>query len=253
MFVIAIANQKGGVGKTATSINLAYSLATLGKSVLLIDFDPQANCDMALGKKTQTNGIYEALHGMDINSCVGATTHPNMFVMTSSQNLAAFEIELIEKPNREFKLHQALEKLAVKFDYILIDCSPALGLLTINAMVAANFVLIPVQPEIYSLNGVKLLMDTMRKVKNLWNPKLEMIGMLITMFQNTILHQQLKRELQDFFGDILFNTIIGRSISIAEAAATGNSAYNYSKHSNGAKAYMTLASEVIKRCESNNV
>lgn len=248
MKTIAIANQKGGVGKTTTAINLAHELALAGQRTLLIDFDPQGNCNTGLGKTTYRNGIYEVLNGVDINECISSTINKNMYAITSNQHLAAAEVELVSRERREFQLKDALNKLQVEFDVVIIDCCPSLGFLTINALNAAEWIIVPTQSEFYSLIGLSLLIETVARVKQSWNPKLDILGLLLTMHTSrSVFQRQIANDVQKHFGKKVFETTIPRTVRLAEASSFGQCIAEYDKQSTAALAYKIFAAEVLAR------
>ncbi|MDQ5971846.1 MAG: chromosome partitioning protein [Patescibacteria group bacterium] len=246
---IAILNQKGGVGKTTTAINLAAYLQKLGKSVLLVDLDPQGNATSGLGidKTTVDSGTYELLLGqIQLADAIKPVHDSGIFIVPTNANLAAVEVELVNKPNREQALKAALDKAA--YDYVLIDCPPALSLLTINALTAADSIIIPVQAEYYALEGLGQLLQVFQQVKGGLNPQLEIMGVVVTMYDSrTSLSDQVLKELQKHFADKLFKTVIPRNVRLAEAPSYGQSIMQHDKWSKGARAYKQLAKEVVER------
>lgn len=250
--IIAILNQKGGVGKTTTSINLAAYLSKLDKTVLLVDLDPQGNATSGLGinKHEITGGTYEVLlnkAALDA-AIIDVPNDNNLFLLPTGQNLAAAELELVDQPEREFALKKALANAS--HDYIIIDCPPALSLLTINALTAATSLLIPVQSEYYALEGLTQLLEITQQVRQGLNPKLELLGVLLTMYDSrTSLSEQVKGEVAQYFGEKVFNTVIPRNVRLAEAPSHGKPISSYDKWSKGAKAYKQLAKEVDKRTQ----
>ena len=249
--IIAIANQKGGVGKTTTAINLAASLATLKKKVLLIDADPQANATSGLGidpKKLQSS-VYECLvdnypvKSAVVNSCV-----KSLDVLGSRIDLVGAELELIDMPNREKVLRNTLSAINNDYDYILIDCSPSLGLITVNALTAANSVIIPVQAEYFALEGISKLLNTVRIIKAKLNTGLHIEGFLLTMYDARLrLANQIYEELKSHFGDIVFTTVIPRNTRLSEAPSHGLPAILYDPQSRGAVSHLQLAQELIEK------
>ena len=251
--VLAVTNQKGGVGKTTTGINLAASLARAERKALLIDLDPQGNATVGSGleKDGQGNSIYGVLLGeSDIASAIVATDS-GYDLVPATPDLAGAQIELIDEIGRELRLRKALEPIHERYDYILIDCPPSLNLLTVNALVAADAVMIPMQCEYFALEGLSALVDTVRKVREALNPKLKIEGLLRTMFdgRNT-LSNEVSEQLQKHFGDKVYNTIIPRNVRLAEAPSYGKAALNYDAASKGAQAYLALAGEIIRREEA---
>ena len=249
--IIAIANQKGGVGKTTTSINLAASLAATHRKVLLIDLDPQGNATMGSGvnKHGLEATVYDVLMGdIDIASAVVRNTNAGYDLLPANQELTAAEVHLLELDQREQRLKQALTGIIDKYDYIYIDCPPSLNMLTVNALTAAHSVLIPMQCEYFALEGISALLQTVDQIKNALNPELHIEGVLRTMFDpRNNLAGDVAQQLQDHFGDRLYNTIIPRNVRLAEAPSHGLPALIYDKLSTGSKAYLTLAGEVLRR------
>lgn len=246
--IIAIVNQKGGVGKTTTCVNLTAVLRERGKRVLLCDFDPQANSTSGMGvDKTVSQGVYDVLiNGADVKSAVVATRYGD--VLPSSKALAGAGIEMIDLPNRQFRLKQALDVLAPDYDYILIDCPPSLELLTLNALCAADQILVPVQCEYYALEGLSDLMATLRAVKKNLNPKLEIFGLLLTMYDGrTNFSLQVAEEVRRHFPGKVFRAVIPRNVRLAEAPSHGVPVFSYDKYSRGAEAYAALADEILAR------
>ena len=249
--IIAIANQKGGVGKTTTSINLAASLGVLEKKVLLIDADPQANASSGLGIDVESIeiGSYQVLeHSATPEDAIVSCSAPNVSVIPAHIDLVAIEIELVDKENREYMLKQALESVKDQYDYIIIDCAPSLGLLTLNALTAADSVIIPIQCEYFALEGLGKLLNTIKSVQKIHNPNLDIEGLLLTMFDSRLrLSNQVVEEVQKHFNDMVFNTIIQRNTKLSEAPSFGESIINYDATSKGASNYLSLAEEIIKK------
>ncbi len=248
--IIAIANQKGGVGKTTTTVNLAASLGVLEKKVLLIDADPQANASSGLGIDVESveQGSYQLLeHLVSAEEVIVPTTSPNVDIIPAHIDLVAIEIELVDKKKREYKMREALQSIKDKYDYILIDCAPSLGLLTLNALVAADAVLIPIQCEYFALEGLGKLLNTVKSVQNIHNPDLDIEGLLLTMYDSRLrLSNQVVEEVRKHFQDMVFKTIIKRNIKLGEAPSYGESIIAYDATSRGAKNYISLANEIIK-------
>ena len=250
MSVIAVTNQKGGVGKTTTTINLAAYLAKAGHSVLIADLDPQGNASSGLAidkSRLEQKTMYELLRGeAKIADVILPTAQKNLFILPTATELAAAEVELVGAENREFVLKKAFATLT--YDYVLIDCPPSLSLLTINALSAADKVLIPVQTEFYALEGLGQLIDVVQRVRASVNPHLELLGILMTMYDaRTSLSGAVRDELIKHFGDKVFKTQIPRNIRLAEAPSYGKTIAEHDKWSKGARAYKALAKEVMER------
>lgn len=249
--IIAVANQKGGVGKTTTSINLSASLGVLEKKVLVIDADPQANASSGLGIDIEqvTKGTYELLeHTASVEETIIKTNSPNLDLIPAHIDLVAIEIELVDKPNREYMLKKALAPIKNKYDYIIIDCAPSLGLLTLNALTAADSVIVPIQCEYFALEGLGKLLNTIKSVQKIHNPDLDIEGLLLTMYDARLrLSNQVVEEVQRHFSDMVFETIVQRNIRLSEAPSFGETIINYDATSKGATNYINLAHEIIKK------
>lgn len=249
--IIAIANQKGGVGKTTTTVNLAASLGVLEKKVLLIDADPQANATSGLGIDVDSieNGTYQLLeHTMSVEEVTIPTDSPNVDLVPAHIDLVAIEIELVDKDNREYMLKEALKNLGDKYDYVLIDCAPSLGLLTLNALTAADSVMIPIQCEYFALEGLGKLLNTVKSVQKIHNNDLDIEGMLLTMYDSRLrLSNQVVEEVKKHFADMVFDTIIQRNVRLSEAPSYGESIIKYDASSKGASNYLNLANEILKK------
>ena len=248
--ILAITNQKGGVGKTTTSINLAASLAKTRRRVLLVDVDPQGNATMGsgVGKDELKTTVYQVLIGIASASQVRLKLESGYDLIPANGELSGAEVELIGLDRREHRLRTALEEIRADYDYILIDCPPALNLLTVNALVAAQAVLIPMQCEYYALEGLTALVNTIRKVRESLNPQLQIEGLLRTMYdpRNT-LATEVSAQLRKHFGDKLYRTIIPRNVRLAEAPSYGKPVISYDMQSKGAQAYLALAGEILRR------
>jgi len=249
--IISIANQKGGVGKTTTSINVSSLLAAAEKRTLLIDIDPQANSSSGIGVNNHSPSVYEVLIGANkINEVIINTYMPFMDILPSNINLVGAEIEMVEFPNREALLKNALAEAEQNYDFIIIDCPPSLGLLTLNALTTSNSVLIPVQCEYFALEGLGQLLNTINIVKQHFNKHLSIEGVLLTMFDSRLrLSQQVAEEVRKYFGDKVFKTVIHRNVRISEAPSYGKPIILYDAVSTGSKNYMALASELLERNE----
>lgn len=249
--IIAFANQKGGIGKTTSAINIAASVAAKNKKVLLVDCDPQGNSSSGLGvnKKSLKQSTYDLLVGRaDAKEAVFATAFENLSVIPTNISLAGAEFELIQLDDRAFRMKSALDKIKDEYDYIFIDCPPSLGILTINALVSADGVIIPMQCEYFALEGLSQLMVTVRKIKELYNPGLDITGILITMYNGRLnLSTQVLAELKRYYADKLFKEPIPRSVRLSEAPSYGMPITHYDKNSKGAEAYAAVASELLCR------
>ena len=249
--IVAIANQKGGVGKTTTAINLGTAMAATGKRVLIIDLDPQGNASTGVGvpRSQRDRGAYELLFGaVDIATAARPTSIPNLSVIPSSVDLSGAEIELVESERREYRLKAALHSQMAGLDFVLIDCPPSLGLLTLNAFVAADAVLVPLQCEFYALEGLSHLMRTIERVRRAFNPRLEIQGVVLTMFdRRNNLSDLVAQDVRGFLGAKVYDTVIPRNVRVSEAPSHGKPVLLYDLGCAGAQAYVHLASEVLRR------
>lgn len=255
--IIGVTNQKGGVGKTTTAINLAACLGRRGKKTLLVDIDPQGNATSGVGinKDTLVKSVYELLLGnASAPEVIQATNFENLYIIPANINLIGASVELLEVERREQRLKDELTPITDEFDYVILDAPPSLGLLTINVLVAANWLLIPVQCEYYALEGLKILQEAIARVKATLNTDLKILGILLTMFDGrTNLSRQVTDEVRNYFGELVFTTVIGRTVRLSEAPSFGKPVIYYDEHSAGALSYNLLAAEVESRLDKNAV
>ncbi|WP_313100642.1 ParA family protein [Epilithonimonas sp.] len=249
--IIGVANQKGGVGKTTTAVNLASALGVLEKRVLLIDADPQANATSGLGVEEVNFSTYNLLeHSAEVIKCILPTSSPNVDIVPSHIDLVAAEIELVDRENREYMLREALKSVRDHYDYIIIDCAPSLGLITINALTAADSVIIPIQCEYFALEGLGKLLNTIKNVQKIHNQDLDIEGLLLTMYDSRLrLSNQVVEEVNSHFPEMVFETIISRNVRLSEAPSFGESILSYDAESKGAIQYIQLAEEVLLKNE----
>jgi chromosome partitioning protein len=249
--VFALVNQKGGVGKTTTAINLGTALAAIGRRVLLVDLDPQGNAStgLGIGPADRARGTYEVLLGdMAIEHAIMATSVPNLAIVPASVHLAGAEIELVTSHRREYRLADALKRLDSRFEHVLIDCPPSLNMLTINALAAADALLVPLQTEFYALEGLSYLVQTVERVKRAFNPRLELAGIILTMFdRRNSLSEAVAQDVRAHFADRVFDTVVPRNVRVSEAPSHGLPVLVYDHRCPGAQAYIQLAAEFLKR------
>jgi len=250
--IVSLANQKGGVGKTTTAINLGASIAACERRVLLVDLDPQANATSGLGVgKNEANSMYPVLvDGMSLREIIRPTELATLFIAPSSVDLVGAEIELGDADNREFRLRDALADVAAGYDYVLVDLPPSLGLLTINGLTAADSVLVPMQCEYFALEGISQLLTTIERVRDALNPALEIEGIVLTMYDDRVnLARQVAEEVRSHFGEKVYGTVVPRNVRLAEAPSFGKPIILYDIRSRGSEAYVSLAREFIQRAE----
>ena len=247
--IISVSNQKGGVGKTTTALSLSAALGVLEKKVLLIDMDPQSNATSGLGidSNESTLSSYDLIIGnAKASNIVIQTSSPNLDLIPAKIDLVGLEIEIVNKSSREYLLKNALEKIKKKYDFIIIDCPPSLGLITLNALTCSNSVIIPIQCEYFALEGLGKLLNTIKGVQKVHNPNLSLEGILLTMFDSRLrLSNQVKQDVKKHFGNIVFNTIIPRNVSLGEAPSHGESILMYNATSKGSKSYLKFAQEIV--------
>lgn len=250
--VVAIANQKGGVGKTTTAINLGAALAAFDRKIAIVDFDPQANATSGLGRNCHPNGTnaYDVLLGADARLALRDTGFPNLSLLPSARDLVGAEIELVHQEGRENRLRDAIASIRQDFDFVFIDCPPSLSLLTVNALTAADSVLIPLQTEYFALEGLSELLESVDRVRHSFNPGLEIEGILLTMFdERTNLARQVLADIRGHFGKLVYDTVIPRNVRLGEAPSFGKPVLAYDVKSKGAESYLALGREVLRKKE----
>ncbi|MBI5094267.1 MAG: ParA family protein [Candidatus Hydrogenedentes bacterium] len=248
--IIAIANQKGGVGKTTTAVNLSACLAAAGRRVLLVDLDPQGNATSGLGidKNAVTHSLYDALvDDVPLRDIIAPTLMENLGIVPSNKQLAGANVELVEMEEREHRLRRSLHEIKESYDYIFVDCPPSLGLITLNGLVAATGVMIPLQCEYYALEGLSELLQTIKLVRDGLNPALQLHGVLLTMYQHTNLSEQVVADVRTHLGEKVYETVIPRNVTLSEAPSFGKPIIFYDLKSAGARAYLALAREMVSR------
>lgn len=250
--IIAFANQKGGVGKTTTAINIGASLAAIKRRVLLVDLDPQGNAGTGLGfvRASHPQSVHGVIMGTSgVAENILSTAIPNMHILPSSPQLSGAEVELLDMENREYRLRDAISQIADHYDYILLDCPPALGFLTLNALTTANSLIVPLQCEFFALEGIQSLLGAVNEIKKKWNPDLEMMGIALTMYDKRYgLTRAVEMDVRGTFGDKVFQTVIPRNVRVSEAPSHGKPALFYDFGSVGAQAYLRLSTEIVNVC-----
>ncbi|MDR0967452.1 MAG: AAA family ATPase [Rickettsiales bacterium] len=253
--IIAFANQKGGVGKTTTAINIGTSLATIGRRVLLVDLDAQGNAGTGLGfvRSAHPQSVYNVLMGTDTAANnILSTSIPNMHIMPASAALSGAEVELLDMDNREYRLRDALKPVYDYYDYILFDCPPALGFLTLNALTTADSLIIPLQCEFFALEGLQALMGAVNEIQKKWNPSLSVLGIVLTMYDKRYaITRAVEDDVRKTFAELVFQTIIPRNVRVSEAPSHGKPALFYDFNSTGAQAYLRLATEIVNACDDD--